>query len=147
MRATVQERIERSVSKSPEGCWVWNLSLTKLGYARINYLGKARFAHRVAYQTFKGSIPEGMELDHKCRTRACVNPEHLEPITHTENVRRGARGVLNPQRQVTHCKWGHEFTEQNTYWKTSKAGGKSRMCITCKNLRRTKAWANYRSLN
>ena len=147
MKVTVQERIERSVEKNLVDCWIWKLSHSKLGYGRINYLGKASYAHRVSYMIYKGPIPKGLELDHKCRNRSCVNPDHLEPITHTENVRRGARGVLNPQRKLTHCKWGHEFTESNTYWKKNKTDGKSRMCITCKNLRRTKAWENYRSSN
>jgi hypothetical protein len=147
MTATVQERIERSIEKNTNDCWIWKLARTKQGYGRIAHNNKSCFAHRVSYQTYVGDIPEGLVLDHVCRTRECVNPEHLEAVTFAENIRRGARGVLNPQRQATHCKWGHEFNEKNTYWKTSESGSKSRMCITCKNRRKTKAWKNYRGSN
>ena len=140
-------RIENNVIKIPEsGCWIWDLGLSPLGYGRIFFQGKARFAHRVAYTLFKGAVPEGKELDHKCRIRCCVNPDHLDPITHAENVKRGARGALNPQRKQTHCKHGHEFTDQNTYWKNTPTGSKTRMCIACKD-KRSLEFRKKRSVN
>jgi len=132
---TLQQRIHNSVTMIPEsGCWVWNLALDHLGYGRVMIDKKNRSAHRVSFAAFKQEIPPKMELDHKCRVRCCVNPDHLEPVTHAENVRRGKRGVLNPQRQATHCKWGHEFTVENTYWKKNNSS-KSRMCLACKDRR------------
>lgn len=73
------------------GCWLWQLSLNNKGYGRINVNGVVEYAHRVFYKRHNGEIPEGLELDHKCSNRACVNPDHLEPVTHTVNLRRGAK--------------------------------------------------------
>lgn len=142
--ASLPDRIKSCSTPADNGCWVWNRKLTTAGYGRTPYQGKSMYAHRLAYVAFKGQIPDNMHLDHLCRNPACVNPEHLEAVTHKVNVQRGLRGVLNPQRLVTYCKHGHEFTEKNTYWKLNpNTDRKTRMCITCKNFRKTKA---YRSL-
>jgi hypothetical protein len=68
-----------------------------------------RLAHRVAYEHWCAPIGSGREIDHLCRNRACVNPNHLEAVSHRENVRRGLRGAL-----TTHCAQGHEYTPENT---------------------------------
>ena len=83
--------------------------------------GHGRYGHRDAYEAAKGPIPDGLEIDHLCRNRACINPDHLEAVTHRENVRRAM--VL-----VTGCAQGHAFTEDNTYM----LHGKYRRCRTCK---------------
>lgn len=75
------------------GCWEWRRSLTKDGYGRIDMLVKhgvsyPRMAHRISYETFVGPIPEGLQIDHLCRNRSCINPDHLEPVTAKENIRR-----------------------------------------------------------
>lgn len=83
-------------------------------------------AHRLYYAEHYGRVPEGMTLDHLCRVRACVNPHHMEPVTHAENCERGDLG--GPMRRRTHCKNGHEFTNDNT---TIDSRG-ARMCKACK---------------
>lgn len=80
------------------GCWVWLAGTTgksktsKGGYAHFTVKGKFTYGHRYAYEVFVGPIPKGMDLDHKCRNRACVNPDHLEPVSRKENARRGLTG-------------------------------------------------------
>jgi hypothetical protein len=71
-------------------CWEWTSARTPSGYARVKRQGRDSQAHRVAYEVHVGPIPDGLELDHLCRNRGCVRPDHLEPVTHAENMRRGA---------------------------------------------------------
>jgi hypothetical protein len=72
----------------PGGCWVWTASLNNMGYPRFNAGDREMLAHRFAYEDVVGPIPDGLELDHLCRRPVCVNPAHLEPVTHRENMRR-----------------------------------------------------------
>lgn len=101
------------------GCWLW-IGYTHRGYAQIH----SRRGHRVTYELFVGAIPEGLEIDHLCANVGCINPAHLEPVTHDENMRRRA------ERQ-THCKRGHEFNESNTYRYPGKDGSVRRCCRAC----------------
>lgn len=105
------------------GCAVWTGRLN-YGYGQFRVKGRKVRVHRFAYETFVGPIPEGLELDHLCRNRACVGVlpggtvlNHLEPVTRLVNVRRGIAGAVNGARQraKTHCKRGHPFDEANTY--------------------------------
>lgn len=94
--------------------WLWTGCVSKQGYGRMYHNRGTHGAHRVIYQILKGEIPEGLELDHLCRIRHCVNPTHLEPVTPRENLRRGVGiGVVNAAK--THCKQGHEFIGENLY--------------------------------
>jgi hypothetical protein len=92
---------------------------------------RATLVHRVQYEYAKGPIPRGYEIDHLCRNRACVNPDHLEAVSHKINCRRGIAGMVNGLRNVgkTHCKRGHEYTDDNTY-RNPKTGARS--CKQCR---------------
>lgn len=79
------------------GCWNWSGALYPNGYAGLTIAGRRALAHRISFQAFVGPIPDGLVLDHMCRNRACVNPDHLEPVTNGENIR---RGVLARKREV-----------------------------------------------
>jgi hypothetical protein len=76
-------------------CWVWRRALDSNGYGRAWAGGGShRVAHVVMYERLRGPVPEGLELDHLCRNPACVRPDHLEPVTHAENIRRGKNTKL-----------------------------------------------------
>ena len=115
---TDEERFWSKVDRSGE-CWLWTAGLCH-GYGRFTLDGAHHPAHRVAYEWLIGPIPPGLELDHLCRTPACVRPDHLEPVTHAENTRRHFA-------YQTHCKHGHEFTDENTYLPPNG----QRVCRTC----------------
>ncbi|MDP2917085.1 MAG: HNH endonuclease signature motif containing protein [Dehalococcoidia bacterium] len=93
-------------------------------------------AHKFAYETLVGPVPEGKELDHLCRNPPCVNPAHLEPVTHQENDIRGIAGTVSAQRlrSITHCPQGHPYDLFNTYIHP-KTG--ARMCRICRSLRKS----------
>lgn len=86
-------RIEFVINKTT-GCWEWKRSLTSKGYGHLTINNKQILAHRFLYEQQYGPIPEGYELDHLCGNKACINPLHLEPVSHAENCRRGPRAKL-----------------------------------------------------
>lgn len=100
------------------GCWLWSGAASpRYGYA----LCETGSLSRRFYTRFVGAIPDGLEIDHLCRTPPCVNPSHLEPVTHLENMRRRSA-------TYTHCVNGHEFTPRNTYIRP-RGGRDCRRCI------------------
>jgi len=175
-------RFWAKVDKQPEGCWVWQAGKDWDGYGIFHACGRSWRAHRWAYESLVAPIPDGLVIDHLCRNRACVNPDHLEPVTDRVNILRG-EGVaavnadkaacdkghpLPPDRKCrtcaaiaarihkgwdpevaastpievaradrTHCKNGHEFTEDNTW---VEANG-HRHCRAC---HRERSRAAYR---
>lgn len=130
--ADLEARWWLRVEKRADGCWQWVGAQWKLGYGKFTEPGTQRRvgAHRWGYERFVGPIPDGLELDHLCRNPSCVNPSHLEPVTHLENVRRGISGEVNGgrQRSKTHCPRGHEYTAANTYYRRD---GNARNCRAC----------------
>lgn len=114
-RASLSDRFWRRVQKgSPGECWLWIGMGNQDGYgmvvtAIVNGKTTATMAHRFAYQELRGPIPEGFELDHLCRVRTCVNPDHLEVVTHAENIRRSANHNASKNR----CIRGHELSDAN----------------------------------
>lgn len=110
MSSTLRDLIKSKIEVSAGGCWIWTGKANDGGYGRIDHNGKSYRAHRAAFEAFRFTIPDEMVLDHLCRTRLCVNPDHLEPVTSVTNVKRG----IWTTRQS--CVNGHEFNDANTYW-------------------------------
>lgn len=111
------------------GCWIYTGSINNRGYGTV--LGRG--AHRYFYTALVGAIPQGMQLDHLCRTRACVNPDHLEPVTQSENLRRAN----------LFCRRGHRMDEANTYRYAGSRSSHS-TCRTCKKEAKREARAKRR---
>ncbi|KKL44868.1 hypothetical protein LCGC14_2361410 [marine sediment metagenome] len=111
-------------------CWEWVAYTRTDGYGEFGIpkgKGKTCLSHIWAYKHFCGSIREGLQLDHLCRIRHCVNPEHLEAVTQQENIRRGEAGQHNARK--TQCPHGHPYSKKNTYLRP----GGGRTCRACKN--------------
>ena len=116
----------KSIPEPNTGCWLWEGALTD-GYGNTEYRRTKIKAHRFAYELLKGSIPIGMQIDHLCRMRCCVNPDHMEIVTQRMNARRGR----DARPYNTHCKNGHELSGDNLSQWRDKDGGLHRRCLIC----------------
>lgn len=134
---TALERFEAKFEPEPmTGCWLWTAKVNHKGYGR--FCG-ATSAHRFAYIRFIGPVPDGKEIDHICRVRSCVNPTHLQALTHAENLRRR----LPRSWRGTHCKQGHPYSGDNIRVRESggRNGGPARACRECqRQWRRESYW-------
>lgn len=111
-------------------CWVWDGYCTPGGYGYTRVEGRPQYVHRASYEALVGPIPDGLEIDHLCRNKACYNPAHLEPVTQQVNLRRAADAI-------THCPNDHPYDEANTRWYRGR-----RQCKAC----RSAAQKAYREL-
>lgn len=151
------ERVFESVE--PTGfCWLWTGGLNNCGYGQVTFKGRTHSAHRAVWYLLIGPIAKGLQLDHLCHVRNCVNPDHLEPVTKSENMRRA--GIRNgwiksgkPIQRIpkelhkkrpsvatsTHCKHGHVLAEVGFYEKVVSTTQQTiRTCLACRQLARCK---------
>lgn len=138
--AAEQRRFWAKVRPSGDAadCWLWTGATDPNGYGRVKVDGRTLMVHRFAYESMRAEIPEGLHLDHLCRRPLCVNPDHLEPVTHRINTLRGMAPTAVAHRTNT-CKRGHSLLDAYI-----KANG-SRTCRTCSHIRRVAQYAAYRA--
>ena len=117
------ERFLDKIEFTVGGCWAWRGTISRKGYGMFWPTAVATPAHRYSYERLIGPIPKGLQIDHLCRNRSCVNPEHLEPVTAKENQ---LRSPFDPAAK-SHCKYGHEYTPENTQVNPRGA----RVCRAC----------------
>src|ERR1043166_2281264 len=111
-------------------CIVWTGALDWKGYGKVGLNGQVLGAHRVAYKLVHGDIPDGLQVNHLCRNRACINPGHLNLVTSRENTMHPrSESITKHNAEKTHCLRGHPFTQENTY---RRPGEKERECRTCR---------------
>ena len=124
-------------------CWIWTAGLHFRGYGEVwdESLRDGKLAHRYVYERLVGPVPDGLVLDHLCRNRRCVNPEHLEPVTHRENILRGT-GQSARNAAKTECVHGHPLSGANLYVMPSTG---HRYCRVCRNAKKRAQRARRRA--
>lgn len=142
---SLRDKILDNSKRQPDGCWIWTRRIQSNGYGQAwlpmcGRRGTSTVAHRVSYLAFKGQIPTGWQIDHLCRVRSCVNPEHLEAVTAKVNVNR-SNARYKQEMAKTHCPRGHLYSAENMYTYPTKWGGVTRNCKSCMKQRsRTTYW-------
>lgn len=131
----VAERFAAKIAVTETGCVEWQAGTNGVGYGLFHpyttSTNRKVYAHRWAYEQRFGPIPEGMHLDHLCRNTICVNPDHLEPVSPAENLRRG-EGFSAVNSRKTHCPAGHPYTGDNLRINSNSGG---RICVMCSRAR------------
>lgn len=142
---SVGERLWRRVQRGgPDDCWLWLGATNGNGYGVIGTGGRGGrqvYVHRVVWELERGPIPDGLEVDHLCRVRNCVNIRHLELVTHRENNHRSPLTLVGLNANKTHCPAGHPYDGANTYHPPGAPN--SRMCRACmaiREARRVRVW-------
>jgi hypothetical protein len=115
----IPRHIKRNIELGDEGCWLWKRSKSKDGYGWASLGNKTFQAHRLVYRLVKGSLSDGLVLDHLCRVRHCVNPSHMEEVTPRENIKRSELTPTGAKK----CRLGHDFI----------FNGRQRRCLVCLN--------------
>lgn len=123
---TADERFFARVAQIPNGCWLWTGGKSGVGYGQFWFDGRLRPAHRWSYERFVGPVPENLTVHHTCEVKACVNPEHLQPLTQRDNVM-ASDGPARRNSLKTHCSAGHLLVPPNMY--KNKYGW--RVCRAC----------------
>lgn len=128
MGDALPERLRSKIAAEPNsGCWLWEGKIAKRTRYGVVYLdGRHQYAHRAVYSLLVGPIPQGLQIDHLCRVRACVNPDHLEPVTQHENLLRGA-GHIHRNGICAHC--GTEMRGRSPH--RGSKGGYQTYCLPC----------------
>lgn len=131
----MSSRLWSKVAKSDGGCWIWTSAQRPDGYGVFWLHGRTQMAHRVVWEALRGPIPDGLTLDHLCRNRICVNPDHLEPVTIRTNLLRGISFSARNAAKIA-CPRGHPYDA--TYITKRKRG---RYCRICKRA----AWHRWKA--
>lgn len=117
-------RFVSRIESMGDGCWIWRGAKAPPGYGQMRAGGAPRCAHRISYRIFVGPIPDGLEIDHLCRVLLCVNPKHLEPVTHRENTLRGTSPTAKQAQKIV-CNRGHVLPAATKH---------RRRCMICRRL-------------
>lgn len=139
------ERFFNSFSFST-GCWEWTGSKhsQEHPYGIFFLHNKKERAHRISYELFVGKIPDGLHIDHLCRNKSCINPAHLEVVTHVQNIMRGdCVGAINARK--THCIYGHPLSGKNLSLRPQPDGRVHRLCLACARRRQRKSVAKRKA--
>lgn len=119
------KRFWSNVDKSTD-CWIWKGALSGKGYGLFGFNKIRKSAHIISFELLNGLVPSDRELDHTCKNPPCINPSHLEPVTHQINMLRG-NTFARVNKSKTHCPKGHEYNSENT----RMAPNGSRLCREC----------------
>ncbi len=137
-KTPLEDRLVYHSKRDEKGCLLWTGQLNHDGYGIIRVGKKEKLAHRAAYEHLVGAVPKGLELDHLCRVRHCINIDHLEPVSHAVNCERGTpnyaaavKRASELRLQNTQCTNGHPYTEQSVRYGTDGRGYQYRVCKIC----------------